>query len=897
MKLFPLVHTKLNPPRVVGDLIERPRLMERLNRGVNRKLTLIVAPAGYGKSTLASEWLARCRQPFAWVSLEPQDSEWRLFLRYFVAAVESLFPHAVPLASALLQSPELPPSRVLVDTLINELNGIDQPFILALDDYHFIRDMAIHDFIDELLTHTPRGLHLVLITRLNPPLNLRLLRARGHLLELRAEDLRFTIDETQAFAQKAYGKPLDAQQAAVLQEKVEGWAVGLHLCFLSLQDPGELDAIVERFSDQRLVIDYLFNEVFLRQPEFIRERLLKTAILDRFSASLCDSLCEADASSSAMSGREFIQWLEQADVFVFALDREHEWFRYHHLFQDLLRHQLAQTLDADEIATLHRRASRWFAENGFIDEAIHHALKADDVDAAADLVAQHRRDILNADQWHVLKRWLSYLPDEVKQNRAELLLAQAWVAYYAFQLWRISPLLDAMEALLEDAPASDGLRGEINFFRGHSWFWRGDMTRSVEFLDQALQQMPRSYQQGWGEAAVFWGLAGLMNGRKEDVIRSLTQWLYYDQKPPTLLMTRLLGTLIFVHILSGNLHEAERLALELHEGGVTHGSAYTTRWASYLLGYIRYFWNDLEPAARYFETAVEGRHILHKRAAVDALAGLALTYQALRRLQDVEKTLQTFLEFTRTTRDPADVAVARSCQAHAALLQGDRQVAMQWLQTADLSTDGGVMFFWLETPRVTQCRALIAQGTHDSLQKAKTRLTEHRRMAENTHNIRQLIDLLALEALLYEKQAQTEQALTLLQRALTLARPGGWIRPFVELGPDMAMLLNELAKQIETRDFVAHILRSFSATRPASLPDQTVLFEPLTDREIDVLTLLARRYSNKEIAAELFIAPTTVKRHASNIYQKLGVKNRRQAVEKAIALGILPSSATHERII
>ncbi|MEA3334733.1 MAG: LuxR C-terminal-related transcriptional regulator [Chloroflexota bacterium] len=886
-----LIYTKLNRPRVVSDLVERPRLVGKMNKGLERKLTVVAAPAGYGKSTLVAEWLETCERPGAWLSLDENDSDLVVYLNYFIAAVQSVFPDAGRETSALLQSPELPPLPVLTGTLINELDHIEQPFILALDDYHLIHDLAVQDLMDELLRHPPRTLHLVLISRLNPPLNLRRLRARGQMVEVRVQDLRFTKAETSAFVQTTMGAPVDQATAALLQEKTEGWVTGLRLSMLSLHGPEDLDQLSIKLPGERLATEYLFQEVFENQPQAIQKRLLRTSILDRFCAPLCEAMCDAEPGSQHIGGQDFLNWLMQADLFVISLDDQRQWYRYHHLFQYLLKARLDKSLDADGIAQLHRSASAWFAQNDLIDEAIHHALAAGDAVVAAELIEQNRRDILNADQWYVLEKWLARLPDEIKQQRPGLLLAQAWVSFFSFKLRAIPPLLESIELLLSDDETDKGSWGEVAFFWGHHWFWQGQTAQSLDLFQRALALIPRSYHQGRGEAEVFWAVASQMSGQKEMVVQTLTNSLYYEQTPQAVRMTRLLGALIHVHFLSGELLLAERVTQQARNAAAESDNTYVKTWTSYMHGYIHYFRNDLEKALHYFESALNGRYFLHTRAAVDSLAGLTLTYQALGQPDKATATMALLLESAQDTNDPAYVAIARSCQARLALLQGDQKSAVRWAQTDDLTTDAGIMFYWLEIPHITQCRVLIAQGTPGSLREAANKLDDYLLAAEATYNTRQMIELLSLQALVYEKQGRTGQALIVLERAVTLAEPDAWIRPFLELEPVMASLLNELGQKGVVQDFIAQIVAAFPLS-PPDLPvsGQPRLPEPLTDRELEVLALLARRYRDKEIAAELFISPATVRRHASNIYQKLQVSGRWQAVEKAIALGILPAS-------
>jgi LuxR family maltose regulon positive regulatory protein len=394
-----------------------------------------------------------------------------------------------------------------------------------------------------------------------------------------------------------------------------------------------------------------------------------------------------------------------------------------------------------------------------------------------------------------------------------------------------------------------------------------------------------------GHAELFWAVASQMAGQKTEAVRTLKQWLVYQQTQYPVRQVRLEGSLIFVSLLSGELAEAGRMADQLHATAVWNNHTYARAWGSYLQAFVHYFWNDLGYAAHHFEQMVELRYNLHTRAAIDGMAGLALSYQALGKPDSAKATMALLLEFAQDTRDPAYMAVSSSCQARLALLQGDVASAVRWLQTADLTGDASVMFYWMELSQVTRCRTLIAQGTEAGLQKAVASLQDYRLQNEAQHNTRQLIDILVLGALAHQKQGKAEDALALLERAVTLAEPGGWVRPFVEPGPEMASLLTRLGQQGIAPQFIARLLATFPVARPGqAAASHPQLPEPLTDRELEVLALLAQRRSNKEIATKLVISTGTVKRHASNIYQKLQVGSRRQAVALATALRILPPS-------
>jgi len=900
-----LINTKLFRPQIPEDLVARPKLLEYLHSRRQRLLTVVSAPAGYGKTTLVSSWLEDTEWPCAWLSLDEYDDDLVMFLSYVIAAIQTIYPDVGQETQALLKAPRLPQPLVLARSLINELGQVETSLVLVLDDYHVIHQTTIHDLLTELLRHPPQMLHLVITTRRDPPLALSKLRARDQMTEVRVEGLSFSPVETAALLQTMLGRPASDTTAASLTEKTEGWITGLRLAILSLRHQDNLDSLLSRLPDHpHYVMEYLIDEVLSSLPPSIEQYALSTAILDRFCAPLCETILGSEHGTDEVDvgGYYFIEWVVRSNLFTVPLDGQGKWYRYHHLFQQLLQHKLELKLDKVEIAALHRRASRWYTENGIIDEALQHALKAGDLSMAAQLVEENGPGLLNEDKWHTLEKWLAQLPNDLIQQRPRLLLAKAWVSYYQFALRAIPPILEAVEAILADDETAQPLWGEVDFFWGHHWFWQGQSSRSMDMLERALERIPKTHHLARGETELFWGVTSQMSDRKTEAVRALTAWLYDEQPLHPGRQTKLLGSLMFIHLLSGELAEAARETQRLKAVAAKYSNTYIRAWALYLMEHIHFLRNDLENAIQNFSQAVELRYILHTRAAVDCLVGLTLAYHGLGQPDRSRATMALLLEFAQDTNDPAYLAIAHSCQAHLALLQGDMASAVRWLQTADLTTNAGVMFYWIEVPQITQCRVLIAQGTKAGLQQAKALLQAYRQQNENQHNTRQLIEILPLQALVYHKQDLVDEALATLEHAVILAQTGSFIRPFVEPGPGLAGLLKQLRGQGVAQDYIAQILAAFptdlqleeekitnrksGTLAPARSAVVQNLTEPLTNRELDVLSLLAQGLSNKEIAVQLVITPGTVAQHTHNIYQKLMVKNRRQAVIKATELGI-----------
>ena len=890
----PLLQTRLHPPRMRSHLVQRTRLEVLLAEEHLQALTLVSAPAGYGKSTLVSHWLEARPEPSAWLSLSEDDNELGQFLRYVVAAVRTAFPQACLQTLSLLDAPELPPIAVLASSFINELDAIGRHLILVLDDYHNITSPAIHDLLSRLLHSPPHSLQLVLITRRDPPLPLAVLRARNQLADVRLEDLRFSAAETRDFLRHFTTIPVSDRALDTVNVTLEGWAVGLQLLGLALRNQTDPEDFLTQVRGNFLSVqDYLVEEVLNSLPPEIQTVLMRTSILDRF----CPGLCEAVHLSSesvgllAFDGQAFTDFLQHQNLFTIALDRHGEWFRYHHLFQQLLQQRLAQHSNSGDIADLHQRASAWCETHNLIDEAIQYALKAGAVERAVQLVEHNRHAELNADRWYVLERWLTKLPAQTLRQRPELLLVQAWVAYFRYELQKVSPLLESIELLLTDKtvrPATkEKISGEMSYFRGMLSFWQGQGERSWQSLAETLELLPETHRLARAETDLYMGLARHIDGQTEEAIQTLKEKIASASVSDPLNSTRWHASLSFIYLMGGELAQAAEAGQRVQSLAQTKGRTYAEAWGRYAQASAHLQSYELEAAVLHFRFTAEQRYRLHARAAVDALAGLALTYHALRQPDDVTKTLTQLREFARETHEPQNLSVAQSCQARLALLQGDPHAAMHWARSFAGKPDLPSLFLWLEVPAITQARVLAAVGSDDSLQEATDLLQALRQQTEAWHLICQTIEIMVLQALVLQKQGRADDALAVLAETVAVAGPRGWRRPFVEAGQPMADLLKQLPKHNHAIDYTEKILAAFEPSVSVSAPAIEQLIEPLTNREDEILTLLEQRLQDKEIATQLFISAATVKSHLKHLYQKLDVRTRRQAVTKARTLGLL----------
>ena len=551
---------------------------------------------------------------------------------------------------------------------------------------------------------------------------------------------------------------------------------------------------------------------------------------------------------------------------------------------------MAQAHDAESIVRLHHRASDWYAQNGLIEEAIRHALAAGDPGLAGDIIEQHKDELLNTDQRIILKKWLSYLPDEVIGQRAGLLLAQMWLLEFYHEFAAIPPLLQQLDALLEAAVVDPATAGQRELFQGIQLFWRGQVEPSLEYFQVALALLPPANEQARASAIIYLATAKQMVGQGEEMIRTLQAWLHQERKD-SVFKTRLLGSLVFLHYLSGKLTPVSYYAKEVLEIGQRIGVDFVIGWAHFVLGQVHLDWHMPDEAVLHFSRAVEYRQFLEQFPRVESFIGLALAYHGLGREEDADTAMKQLMTHLEMRPSPHSTLAARSAQVRLAILRDDMEKVRYLQRVTDFSSSPETMLFRLELPQITRCRLLIALGTPSSLETAVQLLTEHLQIARQTHNVYQQVIMLPLLALAHRRQGQIKKAVNVLAEAVSLAEHGSIIRPFVELGEEMAGLLKALKESIrqpKQREFIRQLLEAFAPEQKRKTPAIAAqLADPLTSRELEVLTLIARRLSNREIASALFISETTVKRHASNIFLKLQVHRRLEAVEKAYALGIL----------
>lgn len=902
---------------MLGRLVARSRLTDLLQQNTRRPLTLVSAPAGYGKTTMVMQWLHAAQLKPAWLQLDEGDNDLRTFLSYFVSAIQLRIPNACPDTMSLLQASQIPDAIVLADALNNELDAIEESFILVLDDYHVITDTTIHELMDNLLQRPPRPLHLVLVTRHDPALSLAAPRACGWMTEIRQSHLRFTRQEVGEVINVMADITLSDAALAHIESEIEGWIVGVHLVGLLLRDQRDPEGFALGLNgDSQHIQEYLLEEVLSTQPERIRNHLMQISILRRFCAPLMEALLPDEPDSSgdgvgeaARTGRDFLDAIIHSNLFVIPLDVHGRWYRFHHLFQYLLQVQLDQSHSRKEIASLHRRASEWLESKGLVDEALDHSLVSGDLENSASVVERQARSALNEDQWFILEKWLARLPETQINQRPELLLANAWIHYYRLNVLAIPPILDQIEEIMKDSIEARRLPAEIAFFRGFIDCLQGQSGNALQHLEYALEHIPMTDNVFRAETELIFALSGQMAGQRERITQTLLNSLADPAAIHPLRETRLLIALTFVSLIACESTGVTSFLNRTRSIARPPNMQNPLAWCDYLEGIFHLRRGELDQAIELLQQATKRKYFQDTRAAVDALAALVIAHELRGQPKDADTTRQALDEFVDYL-GPLYLPLAAACATRLAVLREKSDVIDR--QLASPPPPPEVMLFWIEIPYVTRCRAWIAEGSEASLQAAQNQLQDDAAANHAQHNVCHFIEILVLQSVIYQKQGEPSQSLKCLTQALELARPGGVILPFVEVGKPLIPLLQQLRANDVQPQFVDQMLEALptvlARTEPSAAPlnnmavvarsparslthelpaEITVPNARLTNRELETLELLSQRLYDKEIATAMSISVWTVKSHVKHIYGKLRVKNRRQAVSRAEELGLL----------
>ena len=891
----PLISTKLHRPSVAPDVVFRNQLCHRLNEGRHLPLTLVSAPAGYGKSTLLGQWLDTLDEPSCWFSIDESDNDPRVFLSYLIAAARTVYPDACKGAFALLKGQEIPPVPVLLAQLTNDLDALPGRLVLALDDYHYIRNPVIHQILSGLLNHPPAPLHLAILSRRDPPIPVASLRGRHLLTEVRARDLQFTREESETFLKRATGREIDESAVDLLHAGTEGWPVGLRLAALALRYRKEERAFVEELGKGGAHLQqYLVEEILTHQPPAMAACLCEASILDRFCASVIEEVCSPPTLEGEGGGRgaDFLRMMKEGGLPCVALDEEGRWYRHHHLFQELLRRRLREIRTPAEISRLHLRASAWFEEEGLLEEAVEQALRGGDDVEAGRILVRRGRAIMHVEHWHRLENLMGRLKAGVLEGEVELLLLRAWTLDNRLRRSEAWQVVDRAEMVLQgwsgEAERAECFRGEIHALRSCQRLEEVQGDLAVEHAERALASLPPEYVSARGYSAITLALGRQITGQADRAHRVIHEALADERVPAGIQRARLMSALAWIQWLEGKIQPIKNGAKAYIDQGRRAGLAQSLDGGRLFLGAAQYQLNELVEAEEALSPLLSD-HTLNTGTQAFLQGGFALacTFQATGRADKARETASRIEEGMFRIRNEAFLHHARAFNAELALRQGRIEEAVRWAKAYDPEPFRLIYRFY--APEITLAKVLIAEGTKESHSRAESYLSRLTLFLSRTHGKMFSIPSLALQALLLSRQGDEEIALALLERSVALAQPGGAVRVLADLDPEICRLLKRLHLDEDGTRYVDRVLAAFR-TDAGSKPDSERLpagVGALTRRQLEILELLARRWSNKEIAAQARVSAGTVKRHTEDIYRKLGVHGRREAVDKAVGLGIL----------
>ena len=899
--MIELLSTKLFIPRPRTNLVSRPRLVGRLNAGLDKKLTLIAAPAGFGKTTLLSEWIPQSPRCVTWYSLDEADNDSARFWTYFIASIQQLRSDLGEGALALLQSLQAPPITTMLTTLINDITAFPDAFAIVLDDYHLIDSQPIHEALTYLLAHLPANMQLVITTRVDPPLPVARMRARDQLTELRANDLRFTADEVASFLTQVMGLNLSAEEVTAIEMRTEGWIAGLQIAALSMQAHDDISGFVRVFSgSHRHILGYLADEVLNQRPKGTLNFLLRTSILDR----LCGPLCDAVTGDSG--GQSILENLEHANLFITSLDDEGKWYRYHHLFAEVLQERLRRS-QPEEVSSFYRRASEWFEGSGSIAEAIEYALRGRDWPRAIRLIEFNMEGAQLRGEIFTLLRWLGALPDEALYAHPTLGLSHALILTAVDEFTAAEERLEVAERALRSNPLSDSveqsaLLGQLAVVRQPNMLMLGYPGEEILAAGQeALHLLPESDLARRGSALRLMGCAYYLQlGDMKAAERSFQEALSLVRAGGDAFGELLVQFhLSQMRAIQGRLRAAEEPCEELMRLATQPGWEHVPAvgFGHVMLGRILYERDDLLGAQEALATGIAelGGYSL-KRPEIIGLILLARVKLALGEIEEARSTLEHAWGTIQKYNLKQITIPAPAYRARLLLQMGNLRTAAEWAATIELPTDGPLNPA-LEYDYITLACIQLARG---QLAEARQLLARLLPPAEEAGRIARAIEILALQALVASAQQDRAEALAVLKQALTLGEPEGFVRSFVDEGKPMRLLLldyqSTIKKQIGSGvdseflrllTYIDKLLSAFSLPATVEKPKPETVLEPLSERELDVLTLIATGRTNQEIADILAIALSTVKSHINNLYGKLGTNRRTQAVAIAREKGLL----------
>ncbi len=899
----PRPQTQRNRPRISSAFTPRPRLLDRLNHALRLPITVIAAPAGTGKTSLLSSWVEMCPLPVAWLSVERDDSHPEAFLRALIASIQTHFPTFGRSTLTSLNGATVPSALALAASLAAELDALGQELVVILDDYEAVSDATTHHIMHELLLRLPSTTHLIIASRRLPPFPMARLRAQGAVLDISADDLRFDHQEAQALLEQTAGRAVASRLVDEALTHTEGWAVALRLLGLAWRDDAAATSVMTGLhaSSRSQVLAYFLEEIYSHQPPAVQAMLLRTSILDGLTPSLCEAV--ANSVRGEWTGQAFVDWLASTNLLVVPVDADGVWFRHHSLLHKALQFRLQATLEPAEIETLHGRAAAWFEERGLIDKAIRHYLAAGAVDRAVRLVESHMLTLIKHEEWLRLEGWLRLLPPDRVACSPVLLIGETWIMTLRQGYSQLHGRIEQIERLLHEPVADQvtwsraGIEAGLAALAAPVEWMAGNVEAALQRATRARLTVDASYSPLDGWATLNSGVALHLTGRHAAALDLLNVAVADGtQRDNMELVIRSLLGLTFVHWLRGDLASMEVVGEQLLRLFSRHRRLIGVGWANLFLGLSHYERNQLSEARRHLEAILAQRHEMNHMVLRSSIFTLARVNDLEGQPQAADALLDSLSELAWDTTNLVTLRLLASFRARRAARRRNAAEALRWLRDAQPTPERGAMIL-TEVPQLAQARVLLASGQRDDAHEALTHLAHLEHLSADFSNVPMRVEVSALSALAYDQLGDKTAAETWLEQAVRLGKPGQFTRSFLDLGPDMARLLDRWTPGEELADYVGYLLRQFAVSPSLHVATDRVMLrqrqaqarlrDPLSPREMEILDLLVRRHSYREIAHRLVISPSTVKKHIHHIYEKLDVSSRAEAIEVSQRLGLV----------
>lgn len=908
---MPVLLTRLYKPLIKEHYVTRSKILDYLDLHGDNSLTLVVAPAGYGKSVTISQWLERNGSKYGWISLDNDCNDLRVFVNYLVNGIQITYPSSLKNIQDLGNVMDLPAVKVISNLFINEITKLKEDFALVLDDYHLISNQQIHDLINEFLKYPTDKLKLFILSRRDPPLKLSSFKAYDQVNEIRMSELRFDENEVIDLSKMISSHPIDPDTASVLVAATEGWIIGLRLAIQSIIQGRELKVVLSNLGNEKLVVtQFLMDEIIHPQTEFIRECFFRASILSRFCEGLLREICSDDGIQDNLKddpGKGFFEEITGKTLFIIPLDADNIWFRFHHLFGEILQKQMEKRYNPEQISAFHRKASQWLERNGYFSEAIEHAIKAGDFKLADQIIENQFKDLFDNEKLSLMDRWLKMFPAEAMNNFLAPNLILAFICDlnqdYSTMDEALNRAYKILSALSPDDNLNDSQWGYYYSLKTLLLYKTGKIQESQSSSALALKFLEGDNSLLRDSALLYNSFGLIAAGKWPEADQKVFQYRALIHSHDQLGLARNSLVVAYVSFFSGNLTRIYNVLSPVIEFYKDKSYNATRGMVYYYLGFVDYERNHLDESIRWFDTLWEHRFSSLARWILHHLYIKALALKAKGEKAELTDLMDNAHQYVDELGLPSMDQFLACIEVEMALYENDFDRIEQYDYKAYYDYLLPYCFYYV--PQLTRVKLKIKKGGNRNFHEAQTELGDIIEYLRKTYNINLLIQALTLQALLFKLMGDVREALTSLSEALDLARPGGFIRVFVDMGKEIRDLIL-YHKNYSDDPYIIEILEAFHRELPPvvsksnhgkTIHKQLSIgnTEHLTTKEIEILKLLSEGYQNKEIADQLFHSLGTIKNYVYNIYHKLGARNRTNAISIARASGLLPSDTLDKK--